>query len=157
MDYFMEGHQCVRCGAWFREMTNLGSWECMYHPGKLDMDGDVPKWSCCGQKVLPERLTPTFLSASAYGLSRRTVQPVPRRASYTNGRRGLTRGTARVHADGCTPCDHLFPEMEQFTPQEFQEMDEEIICALNDARAIVSRPGFREEFWCEGVIKRSET
>lgn len=155
MDYFVDTHQCVRCGAWFQEITNLGSWECLYHPGKLSMDGDVPQWTCCGKKVLPEQLTSTYLSAAKYGLSRRPVRPIPRQSSYTNGCMGLTRGTTRTHADGCMPCDHVFCAMESFTTHDFQALDDEIICSINDARAIVSRPGFQEQYWCEGEIKRS--
>lgn len=47
IEIFTEMHQCSRCGGWFTEMENFGSWNCWYHPGEYDHRLD--KYTCCGE------------------------------------------------------------------------------------------------------------
>lgn len=54
---------CVRCGVLFTELSNIGKWECSFHPGKKTRGAQnhsirtsaawvqTPeyRWSCCGK------------------------------------------------------------------------------------------------------------
>lgn len=73
---------CGRCGVKFTELTNMGRWECKYHPGheepaktysrKLTSGGWEPvrygKWTCCGKQLYQEGCTACDHSKAAHGI-----------------------------------------------------------------------------------------
>jgi hypothetical protein len=72
-----ERRACVRCGASYKEIDNLGAWRCAFHPGVLgsgvaDYNAPAHTYSCCARS------------------------PCGASAHYVHG--------ARV---GCLPADHV--------------------------------------------------
>ena len=76
--------ECTRCNAIFTEISNVGCWQCKYHPGVLDHD--KKEWSCCGEKP---HLVSNYDHFARYATWKDKFSPVP------------------LYSIGCTPCDHL--------------------------------------------------
>lgn len=50
--WWYTSHECVRCGESFRELKNVGRWQCAQHAVAYEYDpviGDV-RWSCCARE-----------------------------------------------------------------------------------------------------------
>lgn len=41
--------RCVKCGIMFREIDNIGRWECWQHP-TIEIPAPGQKWPCCQKK-----------------------------------------------------------------------------------------------------------
>lgn len=125
MDYFLEVRQCKYCKVYFREMTNLGSWQCKYHPDLINWE--LNEYRCCNKKYVPPHLSDEYMKISPYACTRRAPK----------------RQNVRPQVEGCKRRDHVFNGMKQFTADEFSELDKELICAMDQCLGLNSRPGFQ--------------
>lgn len=75
--------QCMYCEKIFTELDNVGTWQCRYHPGKLDFQ--TQRYTCCGQK--------SHLNSNHDGWAR-----------YVTWNETFDRKP--IQTLGCTPCDH---------------------------------------------------
>ena len=144
-DYFVEVRQCKYCKTYFRELDNLGTWECRYHPGSINYDSDIPFYTCCGQKITTHPSSESNRT-SVYG----TI-PLPK---IRKRKCGLVKKGKHLPVDGCTARDHYFKDMNHFTTSQFQDFDKDIICAMDEIYPLNDRRGFKYG-WEHGKICRS--
>lgn len=89
--------ECVRCSKHYREIDNLGTWKCRYHPGLLQsahyhVGGiDAGHWTCCA-------------------LSARVTRPADG-YMYTSGELFFNNPSR-----GCARCDHVSTHTRQHEP-----------------------------------------
>ncbi len=95
--------ECSRCNKIYTEISNVGCWQCKYHPGVLDHD--KKEWTCCGEKA---HLVSNYNSFARYGIWKDKFSPVP------------------MYSIGCTPCDHLSYD----SPLPYKDVNVENIAQL---------------------------
>ena len=132
MDYFLEVRQCMYCKTYFRELTNLGSWECKYHPKLVDYG--TGRFRCCNQLEGKELLSSEYCKSIPYASLRHRKSK----------RSGTCAKRSMKHVEGCTRRDHVFKDMRTFTAEEFADLDKELICAMDECLPLKDRPGFQE-------------
>ena len=60
IEMFCELKQCRNCQEYFCELTNVGMWNCLYHPGEYDTS--IHAWTCCGESMARPHLHNPYIS-----------------------------------------------------------------------------------------------
>lgn len=112
-DRWSENSVCARCHRIYQELTNIGRWECSWHPGRKVMEDETRRTSTSG---------PSFLN--------------PKIVWSCCGRHWTPN-----HEDGCIPCDHTMGRIELDTTDDVQGVHESWLVDLKcSAGSIIRAP-----------------